>query len=469
MNIDIIEMLCQKLGNSDIVNMSLMNRETSDMMKDVVEKRRLKNFMENTGPAMEAALRLLNGMRMFVNKEIADMMYESEYKWMHTDIMNNILEKMRKYLNGYKTVMLSYDCMDPTLYVETKMGEYSIHATLNAGISCSSSRPVYNWHGVSIRTIDIYQNKGAFLMSWRKKYDEQTTLINYTRDGERFIERHHTHNVYDTFVRFDSFKSTPNIAHKYPNNVAKRGYEYNEDNSDDNSDDDCEYDEDYDYDSDHLFPEDMYDHLTSDEVDYGMYRPYAEEIKRIMNVVFFKPRNIIEEILFKADEVVSKFLYRYQTWSTCENEEYIHAQEEPQWFDAPHDEFVDELKAQTRTLFADWTYEDISDDFITMWMFTTKDEYTTQLTFHVGDCSTFEWTLKMGKYDIHINAMTREYCFSIDSDEDLDDPDFDGTDVSDVQFYQKKMNVVFDDIGFKHNPGMKVRHFTKEEINNILS
>jgi hypothetical protein len=270
--------------------------------------------------------------------------------------------------------------------------------------------------------------------------------------------------VYDTFVRFDSFKSTPNIAHEYPNNVARRGYEYDEDNADD----DHEYDEGYDYDSDHLFPEDMYDHLTSDEVDYGVYRPYAEEIKRIMNVVFFKPRNIIEEILFKTDEVVSNFLYRYQTWSTCENEGYIHTREEPAWFDSSHDGFVNDLKACSRSLFKNWTYEDNTDDFSTMWTFTTKDKYTTRLTFYIGE-SSLEWSIQMGRYDIYMNVMTRGYDFSVDTGEDLDDPDFDGTDDSETQFYHKKMNTVFDDIGFQKNHNWKVKHFTKEEIDNIIT
>ena len=84
------------------------------------------------------------------------------------------------------------------------------------------------------------------------------------------------------------------------------------------------------------------------------------------------------------------------------------------------------------------------------------------LTFCIIECC-FSWTLVIDKYDVNVNILTQEYSVSIDDDEVEDD---DGK-----QFEEKKLNVLFESIGLKKtHPYMcvKPRHFTSEEISNIL-
>lgn len=438
MNIDLIESVSRSLSNVDVINMALVGPDMKESLKHVIAKRRIDNFARS----LEKVLRLANNVRMFTNEEIADMMFLCEEHWIHSDIMNNILEKLSSYMEPmFETVDISYDGLEPFIEFTTTVDDFVVSLIFDAGISCTTYRPVYDWHGVSLSRIDIYSKTHTFLMSWSKNYDKRIDTISYTHNDEDFISREHKHDVRDTFVRFDSFKMTPSV----------------------------DMDTDTDSDEDGMYF--LYDGLISTQSvdqmidpDHKCYK-FASEAERVMDNVFFKPRNCVEEIMYKSSDVVSKFLIRYQTWSTTNDDRYVHARDEPEWYDHSFFVFVDDLNTYTKKLFGEWVCDRdyINDEYEQLWTFTRKmHDSIFVLTFCIIECC-FSWTLVIDKYDVNVNILTQEYSVSIDDDEVEDD---DGK-----QFEEKKLNVLFESIGLKKTHPymcMKPRHFTSEEISNIL-
>lgn len=466
MNIDLIETISRSLSNADIVNLAVSNPELHIFLKDTLEKRRLNELSSK----LEDVLRFANNARIFANKEIANWMFMCEDDWMHKDVMEDILEKMASYLEPmFETVDLSYDDFEPNMTSRIKIDDFVIDLNIDAGIMCASQRPVYDWCGVSFKRIDIYHKRGVFLMSWTKKYEKRVDTITYGFGD--FVTKKLNHHVRDTFVRFDTFRMTPQLRP-----VSRRDFYEDSDDSDDDSSTGG-------YDSEELdicCPCVLHDKLiTTHMISHAIgvdetYHKYATEMKRVVDSIFTKRRNIIEDILYKTDEVTSKFLLRYQTWSTCKHEGYVHAREYPEWFDKDFDAFVDALKSHSQKLFDDWVcdMDYINDGYEQLWTFTRKIQ---DATFVLTMClieGGFSWNLQIGKYEMWINPLAREYSFYVDENEDPDCPNNSiAQDDDGKQFEEKKLHVLFEEIGLKKTSWKthtKIEHFTKEELDNIL-
>ena len=444
MNIDMIESMTRSLSNTDVINMSLSGSEMNDMLKHVIKKRRIDAFTSS----LEKTLRLAHNTLIFTNRAIADKMFMSESEWMPSAIMDDILEKLVTYMEPTFEVVeesLSYDDQDPHIEFSRTIDDFVVSLSFAAGISCTTYRPVYDWHGVSLSGVDIYTTSNTLLMSWSKKYNQRTDTISYTRDDTNFISREHTHPIRDTTTRFDLFEMTPP-----------------QDKRDIDSDDDNER---YCHLFDSLISVESIDQVINADHEYYAH---ASAIKKTMDTVFFQPRNCIEEIMYKSADVVSKFLLRYQTWSTCDNDGYVHAREFPEWFEHSFDVFVDELKTFSEKLFGEWVCDRdyINNGYDRMWTFTRKMyDAVFVVTFGVIEGG-FSWDLMIDEYSVYMNALSREYSVSIDLDTDDFEEDVDGK-----RFEQKKLDVLFKTIGFEKTPAHsrdKINHFTEEELDIII-
>lgn len=464
MNIDLIETMAHSLSNVDVINMALAGPEMNKSLKHIIAKRRLDNFTS----VLEKTLRMAHNVLIFTNQEIANLMFLAEDRWMPKVIMDNILEKLTSYMEPtFAVVYESYDDFEPHIKFRTTVDNFFVLVSFDAGISCTSCRPVYDWHGVSLSRIDIYSTAKTLLMSWSKKYDQRVDTISYTYDDTNFITKEREHRIYDTYTRFDLFKMTPpQDNHDNHSNYESDDSDYESDDSDYDSDD-SGYDSDVPYD---LFLALVPTKSIDQVIDVGHeYYAHASIVKKTVESVFFQPRNCIEEIIYKSADVVSKFLLRYQTWSTSKNDGYVHARHEPEWIDHSFDVFVDELKTFTEKLFGEWTCDRdyINDGDEQLWTFTRKmHDSVFVLTFCMAE-GCFSWDLRIDQYSIYVNALTRQYSTSVDilfDDEDFEDDDG-------KQFEEKKLNVLFETIGFEKTPCRscaKIKHFTKEEVDTIL-
>jgi hypothetical protein len=515
LNIDLLEIVSRSLSNADVVNLSVINQEMNETMNTIVSKKRVEQFARD----LEDALRLVHNAKMFANREIANMMFLCEENWPVNATMNKILEKLAAYLKPkFEVEDMMYDDAEPNLTVRARIDKFVVDIWIKAGIGGAMDKPMYNWNGVAINKIDIYQERGTVLMSWTKKHAEQVTEISHpnyrvleNHDNARlypmiFKSREYTHHIFDTFMHFDTIEMTPVMDElktyaDYVAHIAERERKIDERNetvredSDDGDDEDSEYDSDEDeddsgYDSEYgsvfgsdfnideasaYLPDDLRQHLRSiDEIEIDQndpYNPYVVSTKRVVNTVFFEPRNIIEEIIYKTDDVVSKFLYRYQTWSTCTGGNgYIHAREDPEWFDKDYDTFVSGLKEYSKQQFRSWNFEDESDDGFIMWKFTTVvNNMKVALQFFVIE-GCFSWNVEIGKYSVWIHPLEKKYSLVVEGNHNVNDGEDDMDDDGGKQFIDTGMNELFEEIGFAKSPHNErpLEHFTSEELDEII-
>jgi hypothetical protein len=101
-----------------------------------------------------------------------------------------------------------------------------------------------------------------------------------------------------------------------------------------------------------------------------------------------------------------------------------------------------------------------------MWTFTRKMyDAVFVVTFSAIEGG-FSWDLMIDEYSVYMNALSREYSVSIDLDTDDFEEDVDGK-----RFEQKKLDVLFETIGFEKTSAHsrdKINHFTEEELDIII-
>ncbi|AGE51720.1 hypothetical protein PBCVCVM1_114R [Paramecium bursaria Chlorella virus CVM-1] len=490
---DELEIISRSLGNVDVVNLSMANRDMFTMMRPIVDKKRVDQFAIN----LENALRLVHNAKIFANREIADKLNECEVYWPPNALMDNILQKMSSYLQPTFSVEdMMYDDADPNLMMRACIDEFVVDVWIKAGIGGALYKPMYNWNGVTIDRIDIYQKRGSVLMSWSKKHEEQMTKISYSYGDKKFHTREYKHPIFDTFTRFDKIEMTPVmgkvklyedyialIAEQNRNIKERDAMQNANDDVDDCSDDDSLYD-DIDPEDAAWLPNDIYQHLRPvDDVVINKndnYHSYTKVMKHVVDMVFFKPQNIVEDMIYKADDVISKFLFRYQTWSTSQSTGYIHAREVPEWFDKNYDIFVADLKEYSKKKFSSWQFiepqfdlidddeddddeddDDEDDDdedmnLAPLWKFTTcvnKQKITIIFWISSGMLS---WGVDIDGERVHIHALDKTYWSSRLV-----------TVNGVVNFNFDKQFSILEDIGFsrieQHEINTKTKHFTNEE------